>query len=156
MQSLWPPTTTSTFPLSSRDCCFCLPLGFRRVPPCAVSLASMPLSVSAWSLTGRVWWDLSTRQTPPLPTHRTPQLRGRLLPSSHASSSFFTGIFPVGRTRSRTVSDGQPYFFSSLFFRGSFVFLFLCARTEQNPPETELSNKLKSHVQKNSCMKPVC
>lgn len=68
------------------------PWVFRGLP-CAVSLASTPLSavLSAWSLTGRVRLgpELSV-DSPSAP--RDPQLRGRLLPSSHASSSFFTGI----------------------------------------------------------------
>lgn len=76
--------------------------------------------------------------TPPL---AGPSAQGEAL-SSHASSS--SRAFPIGRTRSWTVSDGQPYF-------SVFIFSFPCACTV-NPPETELSK----NVQKNSCMKPVC
>lgn len=90
-----PQTTTSTFPPTS--CCFLSPPGFSEGSPCAVSLASMPLSVvlSAWSfhwpgLTGT--WALGGLVLHPPPPPQDPQLRGRLLPSSHASSSFFTGI----------------------------------------------------------------
>lgn len=88
-----PPTTTSTFPPTSRDCCFSSPPWVFRGCSCAVSLASMPLSLVllVWLFTGGSDYDLRSRQTRP-PSYRTLSSRGRPLPSSHASSSFFTGI----------------------------------------------------------------
>lgn len=63
-------------PPPSWDCCFISPW-VNRGSPCAVGLVSMPPSV------------VGSQQAPPPPPS---QLRGRFLPSSHASSSFFTGI----------------------------------------------------------------
>lgn len=112
--------------------------------PCAVSLASMPLSVelSVWrqSFTGRVWrgiWALDR-----LILHPTvPSAQGGVFYQVATPLPLSSRAFPVGRTRSRTgsVLNGQPYFFSFCFWFVYLFFVVLCAHTV-NLPKTELSN----------------
>lgn len=107
-----------------------LPLGFQRVPLC-----SLPGEHAAFGgVVGLVAhrpgsdWDLGPRQTRP-PPHRT-------LSSGGGSYQVATPLplssraFPVGRTRSRTgsVSDGQPYFLSFCFW--VCLFFSSCVRAQ--------------------------
>lgn len=127
MQSLWPPT--STFPFTPWDCVLLGLLCFRWFP-CAVSLASMPLSVvlSVWrqSFTGQVWlgiWALDRLMLHPT----VPSAQGGVFYQVATPLPLSSWAFPVGRTRSWTgsVLNGQPYFFSFWF-----LFCFSCVRTQ--------------------------
>lgn len=125
MQSLWPPTTTSTFPLLPGTVVSRLPLGFQRV-----SLCSQPGEHAAFSgvvglvahlpgLTGT--WALGRLVLHPTGSSAQGEASYQVATPLPLSSR----AFPVGRTRSRTgsVSDGQPYFFCFCFW-GLFNVLF--------------------------------
>lgn len=106
-----PPTTTSTLPLFFPGLFIVSPWGFFSEG------APAPLGLT------RTW---KTLQTPPA----GPSAQGEALNQVATPLPLSSRAFPDGRTRSRTgsISDGQPYF-SLLVFRGLFVFFFLCART---------------------------
>lgn len=79
-------------PPTSRDCCILSPPEFSEGFPCAAWRACrFQWSCRRGRSLGRVRLgpELSADSSSIL---QDPQLRGRLLPSSHASSSFFTGI----------------------------------------------------------------
>lgn len=112
----------------------CLPLGFQRVPPVqsAWRACRFQWCCRLGRFTGQVWLgpELSADSSYTLHHHH------RTLSSGGGSYQVATPLplssraFPVGRTRSRTgsVSDGQPYFFSFCFWVG--LFFSSCVRAQ--------------------------